>query len=36
VQNTLVEKIVEAVKDERLKDISDVRNESGRNARRGS
>ncbi len=32
VQNTLVEKIVEAVKDERLKDISDVRNESGRNA----
>jgi DNA gyrase subunit A len=33
VQNTLVEKIVEAVKDERLKDISDVRNESGRNAR---
>ena len=33
VQNTLVEKIVEAVKDERLKEISDVRNESGRNAR---
>ena len=33
VQNTLVEKIVEAVKDDRLKDISDVRNESGRNAR---
>ena len=32
VQNTLVEKIVEAVKDERLKEISDVRNESGRNA----
>ncbi|MEQ8769565.1 MAG: DNA gyrase subunit A [Phycisphaerales bacterium] len=32
MQNTLVEKIVEAVKDERLKDISDVRNESGRNA----
>ncbi len=32
VQNTLVEKIVEAVKDERIKDISDVRNESGRNA----
>ncbi len=30
VQNTLVEKIVEAVKDERLKEISDVRNESGR------
>jgi len=33
VQNTLVEKIVEAVKDERIKDISDVRNESGRSAR---
>ncbi len=33
VQNTLVEKIVDAVKDERLKDISDVRNESGRSAR---
>lgn len=32
VQNTLVEKIVEAVKDDRIKDISDVRNESGRNA----
>jgi DNA gyrase subunit A len=32
VQNTLVEKIVDAVKDERIKDISDVRNESGRNA----
>ena len=32
MQNTLVEKIVDAVKDERLKDISDVRNESGRNA----
>lgn len=32
VQNTLVEKIVEAVKDERIKDISDVRNESGRQA----
>jgi len=32
VQNTLVEKIVEAVKDERLRDISDVRNESGRQA----
>jgi len=31
-QNTLVEKIVEAVKDERLKDVSDVRNESGRQA----
>ncbi|MGV6814018.1 MAG: DNA gyrase subunit A [Phycisphaerales bacterium] len=33
VQNTLVEKIVDAVKDDRIKDISDVRNESGRNAR---
>lgn len=32
VQNNLVEKIVDAVKDERLKDISDVRNESGRTA----
>lgn len=32
VQNTLVEKIVDSVKDERIKDISDVRNESGRNA----
>jgi len=32
VQNNLVEKIVEAAKDERIKDISDVRNESGRNA----
>ncbi len=32
VQNTLVEKIVEAVKDERIVDIADVRNESGRNA----
>ncbi|MFG0305317.1 MAG: DNA gyrase subunit A [Phycisphaerales bacterium JB040] len=32
VQNTLVEKIVEAVKDERLKDIADIRNESGRTA----
>lgn len=31
-QNSLVEKIVESVKEERLKDISDVRNESGRNA----
>jgi hypothetical protein len=36
VQNTLVEKIVEAVKDERIKDISDVRNESGATPRRGS
>jgi len=33
VQKTLVEKIVECIKDERIKDISDVRNESGRNAR---
>lgn len=33
VQNTLVEKIVDAVKDERIRDIADVRNESGRNAR---
>jgi len=32
MQNTLVEEIVNAVKDERLKDVSDVRNESGRNA----
>jgi len=32
VQNTLVEKIVDAVKDERITDIADVRNESGRNA----
>ncbi|MCB9845555.1 MAG: DNA gyrase subunit A [Phycisphaeraceae bacterium] len=32
MQNTLVEKIVEAVKEERLKDVSDVRNESGRAA----
>jgi len=33
VQKTLVEKIVDCIKDERIKDISDVRNESGRNAR---
>ncbi|MEN0021158.1 MAG: DNA gyrase subunit A, partial [Planctomycetota bacterium] len=33
VQNTLVERIVEAIKDERIKDVSDVRNESGREAR---
>lgn len=33
VQNTLVEKIVESVKEERIKDVSDVRNESGRSAR---
>ncbi|MBX3321717.1 MAG: DNA gyrase subunit A [Phycisphaeraceae bacterium] len=32
VQDNLVEEIVNAVKEERLKDISDVRNESGRNA----
>jgi DNA gyrase subunit A len=32
-QGTLVEKIVEAVKEERIADISDVRNESGREAR---
>jgi DNA gyrase subunit A len=31
-QGTLVEKIVDAVKDERIVDISDVRNESGRDA----
>lgn len=33
VQKVLLEKIVDAVRDERIKDISDVRNESGRNAR---
>jgi DNA gyrase subunit A len=33
VQNTLVEKIVEAVKDGKIQDVSDVRNESGREAR---
>lgn len=32
MQNTLVERIVDAVRDERIKDISDVRNESGRQA----
>ncbi|MEO0482251.1 MAG: DNA gyrase subunit A [Planctomycetota bacterium] len=32
MQNTLVERIVDSVKDERIKDISDVRNESGRQA----
>ncbi len=32
MQNTLVEKIVDAVKDERIKGVSDVRNESGRQA----
>ena len=32
VQNNLVEKIVEAVRDERIRDVSDVRNESGRAA----
>jgi len=31
-QETLVQKIIEAVKDERIKDISDARNESGREA----
>ncbi|MCA9300734.1 MAG: DNA gyrase subunit A, partial [Phycisphaerales bacterium] len=31
-QNLLVERIVDAVKDERIKDIADVRNESGRQA----
>ena len=33
VQSVLLDKIVGCVKDERIKDISDVRNESGRNAR---
>ncbi len=33
VQNTLVERIVDAIKNERIKDVSDVRNESGREAR---
>ena len=32
IQETLVERIVDAIKDERIKEISDVRNESGRNA----
>jgi DNA gyrase subunit A len=32
VQDSLVEEIVNAVRDERLKDIADVRNESGRSA----
>ena len=32
VQNNLMEKIVAAVKEERIKDITDVRNESGRQA----
>jgi len=32
MQGTLVEKVVEAVKDERIRDIADVRNESGRQA----
>lgn len=31
-QTTLVEKIIEAVKEERIKDVVDVRNESGREA----
>ncbi|MFG0257813.1 MAG: DNA gyrase subunit A [Phycisphaerales bacterium JB043] len=33
MQSTLVERIVMAIKEERIKDIADVRNESGRNAR---
>lgn len=32
VQGTLMERIVDAVKEERIKDITDVRNESGRGA----
>jgi len=32
VQTTLVERIVNAIKEERIKDITDVRNESGRSA----
>lgn len=32
VQGTLMERIVDAVKDERIREISDVRNESGRDA----
>lgn len=32
IQSTLVERIVSAIKDERIKDIVDVRNESGRDA----
>lgn len=32
VQNNLVERIVDAVKEERITDVSDVRNESGREA----
>ncbi len=32
VQRTLVEKIVQCIKEERIKDIADVRNESGRSA----
>ncbi|MCA9287613.1 MAG: DNA gyrase subunit A, partial [Phycisphaerales bacterium] len=32
MQQTLVEKIVESIKEERLTDVSDVRNESGRQA----
>jgi DNA gyrase subunit A len=31
-QSTLVERIVNAIKEERIKDVTDVRNESGRNA----
>ncbi|MHC4975325.1 MAG: DNA gyrase subunit A [Planctomycetota bacterium] len=33
MQSTLVERIVQSIKEERIKDIADVRNESGRNAR---
>ncbi|RMD64441.1 MAG: DNA gyrase subunit A, partial [Planctomycetota bacterium] len=33
VQSTLVERIVDAIKAERIRDIADVRNESGRQAR---
>ncbi|MFG0251241.1 MAG: DNA gyrase subunit A, partial [Phycisphaerales bacterium JB038] len=33
VQRTIIEKIVQAVRDEKIKDISAVRNESGRKAR---
>ncbi len=33
MQQTLVERIVDAIKDERIIDVSDVRNESGREAR---
>lgn len=33
VQNTLIDKIIDAIKSERIKDISNVRNESGRKSR---